>query len=76
MEAHNHSEHHHDASSAEEAMILLRYMYNHNKEHTAELLNITELFNDEKISLLIKSAAEYYEKGNELLSEAIEKAGG
>ena len=75
METHNHSEHHHDILSHEEAVVLLKYMYNHNKEHTAELLNATEQFNDESISSLIKSAAEYYEKGNLLLEEALKKAG-
>lgn len=75
MEIHNHSSHSHDVSTPEEALIMLKYMHHHNEEHTSELKSLAEQFDGEEILSLINAAAEYYNKGNDLLSEAIKKAG-
>ena len=75
METHTHH-HDNDVHTPEEALVLLKYMFGHNTEHTAELDESAQMFGDGEISALIKSAVECYEKGNALLDEAIRKAEG
>lgn len=71
----NHHAHSHGIETPEEALILLKYMYEHNTEHTAELKELINQFDGEEIAALIRSAAEYYDKGSALLKEALKKAG-
>lgn len=59
----------------EESLILLKYMYEHNAEHTNELKELADRFYGEEIPCLINAATEFYERGNALLLRALEEAG-
>jgi len=67
--------HHHDVNSREEVTALLAYTVRHNASHTKELaqlaLQLREQGSEAAASLILR-AAENYEHGNALLSQALQ----
>lgn len=59
--------HHHEISSHDELLALLKYMVSHNKSHTVELEKLSSKLNNENLA----SAIEAYSKGNEYLEKAL-----
>lgn len=54
-------EHHHEITTNEEQLALLRYMVSHNKSHTAELEKLAQKIGD---SDELQKAIKAYEEGN------------
>ena len=66
-------EHHHEhlhSHDPQEMLALLRYMLDHNRHHSEELLAMAE-GKTAKSAELIRQSVEQLQKGNELLSQAI-----
>lgn len=75
-EAHGHEHHHHHHGDAprDRSLALLSYMYDHNVEHTNELLDMAaqiEAAGKEAAAAKIREAAAEFGKGNDLLHEAL-----
>lgn len=72
--SHEHT-HHHTSSvqSREEAVAMLEYMAKHNSSHTAELITVSRKMEkaDKAAYEKILAAVQCYEKGNDLLSQAL-----
>lgn len=74
---HHHHEHphtHDTAGSEDRNFILLRYMYDHNEHHAEELADLIEALKtagNAHAAELVAAALEEYQKGNELLHEAL-----
>lgn len=70
---HNHHEHHHEISSHEELLALLKYMVSHNESHTVELEKLaTKIENDDEL----QNAIEAYKQGNMHLQNALKELEG
>ena len=67
--------HHHTSGvqSREEAVAMLEYMAKHNSSHTAELIPISREIEkaDKEAYEKILAAVQCYEKGDDLLSQAL-----
>ena len=74
---HEHSHehhHHHGGASGDKSLALLSYMYDHNVQHTNELLEMaSQIEADGKTAAAakIREAAAEFGKGNDLLHEAL-----
>lgn len=68
--------HHHNLTSKEESIALLKYMASHNASHTKELEKVAKMQEDnDEVNVLLNEAIESYEKGNALLCDALKKLG-
>ena len=72
---HSHEHHHHDpASKGDKTLALLSYMYDHNVQHTEELLGMADQVEEAgktTVAAKIREAAAEFNKGNDLLHEAL-----
>lgn len=69
-EEHTHSHSHMAASSPEEALALLNYMFDHNSHHADELHDLAHNF-DEVASDLLHDAVEKLRESNSLIEQAL-----
>ena len=72
---HNHSEHSHNLSSAEETIALLKYMAHHNAHHAQELTETVSSLSD-RAAMLIKEAFVLLNQSTEKINQAINEAEG
>lgn len=63
-----HEHHHHEITSAEEQLALLKYMVSHNKSHTVELQKLAQKIEG---SEELQKAIEAYEEGNAHLENVL-----
>ena len=72
--SHEHTHHHTSGvQSREEAVAMLKYMAKHNSSHTAELITVSREMEkaDKEAYEKILAAVQCYEKGNDLLLQAL-----
>jgi hypothetical protein len=68
---HNHDHHDHSHThDPQETLALLRYMLDHNRHHSEELLHLAE-GRSEATAGLIRASVEQLEQGNALLAQAV-----
>ena len=74
--SHGHEHHHHhDGAAGDKSLALLSYMYDHNVQHTNELLDMASQIEEAGKTAAadkIREAAAEFGKGNELLHEALD----
>ena len=72
---HEHHHHHHNsAKTGDKSLALLSYMYDHNVDHTRELLDMAaQIETDGKpaVAAKMRKAADAFNQGNDLLHEAL-----
>ena len=72
---HNHCNHTHSHTSAEETIALLKYMAHHNAHHAEELMETVSSLSD-NVALLIKEAVTLLNDSTEKINQAIKEAEG
>lgn len=72
---HNHCNHTHSHTSAEETIALLKYMAHHNAHHAEELMETVSSLSD-NVALLIKEAVTLLNRSTEKINQAIKESEG
>ena len=72
---HNHYNHTHSHTSAEETMALLKYMAHHNAHHAEELSETVSSLSEDA-AILIKEAVELLNKSTDKINQAIKESEG
>ena len=72
---HEHEHHGHEGTPMDELKAMLKYMVGHNASHVRETQELAEQLKDENpdVYMTINDAVAEFEKGNALLSDALEK---